>query len=152
MRIKATTRTKTRFHATDTGPIDERRGGERSRDRFRHAGPGELLGVLERDPGADHDEHRGVDVGAAQPPQQHQLEERAERHAERDGERQRDEEGDTQQHHQRVHHVRAERVQLPVREVDHLHDAEDEREPDPEQRVRAAQHERVQAVLEKLGP
>ena len=43
----------------------------------------EQLGVLHRDPGADHHQHRGVDVGAAQRPQQHDLDQRAERDAER---------------------------------------------------------------------
>ena len=41
----------------------------------------------------------------------------------------------------------AERVELAVREVYDAHDAEDQRQSDPEQSVGAAQHQRIQAVL-----
>ena len=67
-----------------------------------------------------------------------------------DREHQRGEEVDAEPHHQRVHHVGAERVELAVGEVDHAHDAEDQREPDPEQRVGPSQHEGVEAMLEEL--
>ena len=59
-------------------PEHERLAGQRRDDRLRDAAPDHLLGVLHDDPGADHDEHRRVDVGAAHRPQQHELDQRAE--------------------------------------------------------------------------
>ena len=58
---------------------------------------------------------------------------------------------DAELHHQRIHHVGAVGVELAVGEVDHAHDAEDQREADPQQRIGPSQHEGVEAMLEELG-
>ena len=133
------------------GADHQRRGRKRGVDRLGDAGPGQLLGVLQGDPGADHHQHGGVDVGAAQPAQQHELDARAPSSAPSStasaSARKKLAPG---QHHPHVHHVGAEGVELAVGEVHHPHDAEDQRQADAEQRVRAAQHERVEAVLEEL--
>ena len=47
--------------------------------------------VLQRDPGADHHQHGGVDVGAAQPAQQDELDRRAKRDAQHHRQHQRQE-------------------------------------------------------------
>ena len=47
----------------DTEPDQhQRRSRERRVDRLGHARPSEQLGVLQRDPGADHHQHGGVDA------------------------------------------------------------------------------------------
>ena len=60
---------------------------------------------------------------------------------ERHRERQRHKEIQCRQHHQREHHVGAEAIELAMGEVHHPHDAEDERQPDAQQRIDAAKHE-----------
>ena len=75
---------------------------------------------------------------------------RAERDAEQHRQQQREEEVHAGEHHPHVHHVGAEAVELAVGEVHHPHDAEDQRQADAQQRVGAAQDERVEAVLEQL--
>ena len=54
---------------------------------------------------------------------------------------------DAKKHHQRIHAVGAECVKFTVREIDHTHDAEYESEPDPQQRISAAEDRRIQEML-----
>ncbi len=75
-----------------------------------HAGPSKLLGILQRDPCTDCDQHGRVDVRAAQLPQQAELDEPAQHHAERNSKNEGYEEIDAQKHHEGVHHIRAEGV------------------------------------------
>ena len=131
-------------------PQHQRVRRERRVDRLRHARPGQLLEVLQRDPGADHHQHGGVDVGAPQPAQQRELDRRAEHDPEQHRQRQGEEEVHAGQHHPHEHHVGAEAVELAVGEVHHPHDAEDQRQPDAQQRIGAAQDERIECVLEQL--
>ena len=67
-----------------------------------------------------------------------------------DGQHERQEEVHARQHHPHVHHVGAEAVELAVGEVHHPHDAEDQRQPDAQQRIGAAQDEGVEAMLKEL--
>jgi hypothetical protein len=55
-----------------------------------------------------------------------------------------------QQHYKREQHVGAKAVELAMGEIHHPHDAEDERQADAEQRVNAAEHELVYAMLEEF--
>src|SRR5262249_55744127 len=54
------------------------------------------------------------------------------------------------QRQRRERRVGAERVELAVGEVHHVHQPEDEREPDAQQRVRPAEHQAVHQVLKEL--
>src|SRR5579871_6560011 len=56
-----------------------------------------------------------------------------------------------QEHHEHEHHVGAEAVKLAMGEIHHPHDAEDQGQADAEERVDAAEHERVQAMLEEFS-
>src|SRR5262249_11442419 len=128
----------------------ERRRRKRMRDRARDAAPHEELGVLHRDPDADHHQHDGVDRVTAQRTQQGALGQRAEQGAGGDGHaegRQKRQPGERQR---REGGVGPERVELAVREVHHAHEAEDQGETDAEQRVGAAQHQAVHQVLQEL--
>jgi len=131
-------------------PDDQRLLRERRGHQQGDAAPDELLGVLHRDPGADHHQHHGVGIGGAERAQQHEFDERAQRKAEQRRQRDGGEEIQLKHGDEQIGQVGAEGVELAVGEIDHPHDPEDQREADAEQRVGAAQHERVQEVLEKF--
>ena len=131
----------------------QRRGRERVVDRLGDARPGELLGVLQRDPGADHHQHGGVDVGAraAAAAARTRWRRRARCRARPPATSAR-KKFTPGQHHPHVHHVGAEAVELAVREVHHPHDAEDQRQPDAQQRVGAAEDQGVERHAGGAGP
>ena len=68
-----------------------------------------------------------------------------------DGDRQGQDEVQSKDGRNEKNEIGAESIELTMREIHHLHDAEDEREPDPEKRVGAAQDQRVGDVLEEFG-
>ena len=106
-----------------------------------------MFAVLHDDPGADHHQHCGVDVGTAQAIEQKQFDGAPHDGAEQHRKCKRSKEIDAKKHHQRIHAVGAECVKFTVREIDHTHDAEYESEPDPQQRISAAEDRRIQEML-----
>ena len=109
-----------------------------------------MLGVLHGNPSADHDQHGGVDIRPAQLSEQNDLDHCAKRRAEEDGKGSPRKKFSSHGMHGRVHHVGAESVEFAVGKVDDAHDAEDQRQADPQQGIGAAEDQRVEAVLEKL--
>ena len=107
----------------------------------------EELGVLHHDPGADHHQHRGVDVGIQHRPQQEELDRgtdgASDDHRKDEGE----EEIYAQGHFEKKYRVGAERIKLAMGEIDHPHDAEDQRQADSQERVGAPEDQRVDEVL-----
>ena len=116
-------------------------------DRLGDARPDELLGVLQNDPGADHHQHGGVDVGACDGAQKEEFKHRTQHYAQDDGEDDGEEEVHPKDDGEQVHHIGAEGVEFAVAEVDDLHDAEDEGQPDAEQRVGATQNDGIGYML-----
>ena len=106
---------------------------------------------MHRDPGADHDKHGRIDVGAAQRPKQSQFDRRAKQPSGHHGERKCDKEIDAELMHHDEHDVGAERIQHPMREVHDVHDAEDQGETDAQQRIGATEHQHVDQMLQKLA-
>ena len=98
---------------------------------LRDTAPGQHLSVLHNDPGANHHQHGRVDVGAAHGPQEYELDHGPNHHPAEDRQEQREEEVDPKQHGEREHRIGAEGVELPMGEVHHPHDAEDQGQPDP---------------------
>ena len=99
------------------------------------AAPAQELGVLHGDPQPDHHQHDGVDRLAPERPEEEALAHGARHGAHCDGETDGEEEIHAGGGERGEDGVRAQRVELAVGEVDHVHQPEDEREPDPEQAI-----------------
>src|SRR6266446_6536485 len=120
------------------------------RDRLRHAAPHQELAVLHGDPDADHDQHDGVDGLAPERANEEEFRERTEDEATDDGHTERGEEVQVGQRQGGERRIGAQRVELAVGEVHDVHQPEDERQPDAQQRVRPAEHQAVHQVLKEL--
>src|SRR5262245_45868591 len=120
------------------------------RNRLGDAAPDEELAVLHGDPEADHHEHGCVDRLAPEGPQQRHLAEPAQDGAGGDRHHERREEIRAGQREAGERHICPQRVELAVGEVDDVHEAEDEGEPDAQQGVRPAEHQAVHQVLKEL--
>src|SRR5205807_2409177 len=120
------------------------------RDRLRHAAPHQELAVLHGDPDADHDQHDGVDGLAPERANEDEFRDRTDDEATDDGQTERGEEVQIGQRQGGERRIGAQRVELTVGEVHDVHQPEDERQPDAQQRVRPAEHQAVHQVLKEL--
>ena len=102
--------------------------------------------IRKRDRERAHQQHRGI--GAPQRPEGDQLEQQggSDHDQDRAQELQR-----RRRPVERPERVAADHDQLPVGEVEQPHDPEDQRHAEGEQRVEAAEAERVDRVLDELG-
>ena len=147
----ATANTNSRFHDTETGPSTSGEDGKRSVDRLgdartRTAARDSASRSRRRSSPAWWCRCRRRAGGAAA---RTRWRRRARRRAAMASGRAR-KKFTPSEHHPHEHHVGAEAVQLAMREVDHPHDAEDQRQPDTQQRIRAAEDEGVETMLEEL--
>src|SRR5437660_1598781 len=120
------------------------------RDRLRHAAPHQELAVLHGDPDADHDQHDGVDGLVPEKAKEDKVRDRTDDEATDDGQTERGEEVQIGQRQGGERRIGAQRVELTVGEVHDVHQPEDERQPDAQQRVRPAERQAVHQVLKEL--
>src|SRR5437773_1458001 len=118
--------------------------GERQRADLASGDESDEIADHKRD--ADGEEHL-VEVAATEPPEQQRFDREAERSDEQRGEEQPQPEL-TGALHDGERDVRAEHVEAAVREVDHVHHPEDERQPGGEDEKQGAERDAVQRLLD----